>query len=102
MRNTLAIPLTVLLLGVGAPLAAPAQDEGVRIEIDEMTCREMLKMGGEARDFTMIFLHGFLSGRKNELAFDAPALTAATDKVLDGCIDDPDASLLSVFEAARG
>jgi len=95
------MPLAVLLLGLGVPLTAPAQDEGITIEIDRMTCREMLRMGGEERDFTLIFLHGFVSGRQNALVFDGPALTAATDRILDACIGDPDASLLSVFEAAR-
>lgn len=99
MKKFWMVSLSTLLLGSGAVLEAAAQEEN--IEIDKMTCGEMLKMGGNERDFTMIFMHGFVSGRQNDLIFDGAALTAATDKVLDGCIAEPDASLLSVFEKAR-
>jgi hypothetical protein len=101
MTTTRIISLATLLLALGMPSGPGAQDEGITIEIDKMTCRERLKMGGDERDFTMIFLLGFVSGRQDAPVFDAPALTAATDRVIDGCIDDPDAALLALFEAAR-
>lgn len=81
---------------------AYAQDQGVKVNIDEISCREMLKMASEERDFTMIFLHGFMSGKKGQIEFDGPALTEATDQVLDVCIASPDDSLLSAFKKVRG
>lgn len=80
---------------------AYAQDQGVKVNIDQVSCREMLKMTSDERDFTMIFLHGFMSGKKGQIEFDGPALTEATDQVLDACIGSPDDSLLSVFEKVR-
>jgi len=74
---------------------------GVQYQIDKTTCRELLQMSGESRDFSMIFMHGFMSGKKNELLFDAPTLTAATDVAVDYCINNPDSTLLSAFEVAR-
>lgn len=50
----------------------------------------------------MVFLHGFVSGARDALVFDGPALTAASDAVFDACIDAPDASLLETFREARG
>ncbi len=102
MTTTRLTSLAMLLIGVAASTGAPAQDEGITIEIDKMTCREMLKMGGDERDFTMIFLHGFVSGARGETVFDGPALTAASDAVLDACIDAPEAPLLDTFSKARG
>ena len=81
--------------------AEEAEVSYVDYKIDEMTCREMLKMGGSERDFTMIFLHGFMSGKKSELLFEPGPLADATDKVLDSCINDPNQKLLVVFESAR-
>lgn len=82
--------------------AATAQDATLKLMIDKVTCREVLKMGGDERDFTLVFLHGFMSGKQNMLEFDGPALTEATDKVLDACIASPDDTVLSVFEKVRG
>lgn len=81
---------------------AIAADPDIKINIDSVTCRDMLRKGGEERDFTIVFMHGFMSGKKGDLVFDAPALTEATDKVLDACINNPDATVLSVFEDVRG
>jgi hypothetical protein len=58
-------------------------------------------MGNDEREFTLVFLHGFISGKNTEMVFDGSALADATDVVLDSCIDSPDESLLAVFEKAR-
>jgi len=101
---SVATALSFLLVGpMAAAEEAKAEDvPKMIIKIDEMTCREMLKMAGDEQDFTVIFLHGFISGKKSELVFDSMALSEATDRVLDSCIDNPDDKLLAVFEKARG
>jgi len=80
---------------------AAAQDKEAMMDIAAVDCRTMLKMENEARDFTLIFFHGFMSGKKSEMMFDAPALTEVTEKVLDHCIDNPDDTVLKTFEALR-
>ncbi len=99
----LAATMALSLLPVGAVVAAEkeAADTGVTYTIDEVTCRQLLRMSGDSRDFTVVFLHGFVSGKKSELVFDAVPLTEATDKAIDICIDNPDGKLLSAFEKAR-
>ena len=86
---------------IAGATAAAAQETEVKIKIDELTCREMLKMGAQEREFTMVFMHGLISGAQNEMVFDAPVLTAASDAVLNACIDNPDATLLGTFKDAR-
>ena len=52
-----AITMALSFLPIQSALAGEkATDEvpGVQYKIDETTCREMLQMGGESRDFTMI------------------------------------------------
>jgi hypothetical protein len=101
MSRRFFVNATVAAVVLIGGLPAQAQDEGIKVEIDKITCREMLKMGADERAFTMIFMHGFISGKKDELVFDAPALTAATDAVLDACIDNPDQTLLGMFGKVR-
>ncbi|MXN66930.1 hypothetical protein GR183_18610 [Stappia sp. GBMRC 2046] len=99
LKVLLSSMIALLLLG-GA--AAYAQDEAIKVEVDKITCREMLKMASDEREFTLIFMHGFISGKKGELLFDGPALTEDTDQILDACIGGPDETLLAVFEKVRG
>ena len=103
-KIVIAITMALSFLPINSALAGEETSDktpGVQYKVDETTCREMLQMSGDSRDFTMIFMHGFMSGKKNELLFDAPALTAATDVAVDHCIDNPDDTLLSAFEKAR-
>ena len=102
-KIALAVTMALSFLPIGSTVAAEkeAVDTGVTYKIDEMTCRELLAMSGDSRDFTVIFMHGFVSGKKSELVFDAVPLTEATDKAIHICIDNPDGKLLSAFEKAR-
>jgi hypothetical protein len=104
-KTVLAVTMALSFLPIGSAVTAEKEaadtDANVTYKIDEMTCRQLLRMSGDSRDFTVVFLHGFVSGKKSELVFDAVSLTGATDKAIDTCIDNPDGKLLSAFEKAR-
>ena len=102
MRTRMSTMVLSLGLALAGPSAADAQAEVIRLNIDQISCRDILTMGGEERDFALIFLHGFVSGQNGEMLFDGPVLTEATDTILDRCISTPDASALSVFTSVRG
>lgn len=95
-----ALAIVGLFATTSVTFAQNATADGM-MQIDAFTCRDLLIRSGDEREFVIIFMHGYMSGRMSEMTFDAPALTLATDAVIDGCISDPDASLLSVFESAR-
>lgn len=102
------MPLRALLFGatlaLGMNLSAWSQDTTeVKTDIDLQTlsCRTLLKMDNDDREFTLVFFHGLISGRQGEMIFRGEALAEATDRILDQCIDGPDETLLSVFEKAR-
>ena len=71
------------------------------VSLDATTCRELLQFSGENRANSLIFMHGYINGKKGEVMIDAPALANATDRVINTCIDNPDRSVLSVMEEAR-
>jgi len=101
----LAVTMALFALPIGSVLWAEENEAPEPLytdyKIDEVTCRDMLMMGGTSRDFTMAFMHGFMSGKKSELLFQVEPLTEATDMVLKTCIDHPDETLLAAFEKAR-
>lgn len=100
LRFTLTAGL-LLAASIGAPGTAPA-DEGLKVQIPDITCREMLKMDGEEQQLTLVFLHGFMSGKAGMTEVDGPALMEATETIKDRCIDAPASTLISVFETVRG
>lgn len=71
------------------------------VSLDATTCREILQYSGENRANSLIFMHGYINGKKGEIMIDAPALANATEQVINTCIDNPDRSLLSVMEEVR-
>ncbi len=72
-----------------------------QINLDELNCRTLLKAEGEERSNIIIFMHGYVSGQNGEKLIDAPDLAGVTEKVIDGCIDNPDQLVLATFEEYR-
>ena len=71
------------------------------VDLNTLDCRTLLKMAGDARDATVSFYHGLLTGMNKEMSVNVPALAEATDKVIDHCIDYPKDILLKVFQDKR-
>ena len=71
------------------------------VNISALTCRELLLMNGEDRQSTIVFVQGYLSGQNSEIEIDTEQLRAASDTSLEQCIDEPDASILTIFEQNR-
>jgi hypothetical protein len=61
----------------------------------------LLKQGDADKEATIAYFHGFMSGKNNELTADTLALGETSDQIIEHCIDNPDDSLLQVFEQYR-
>lgn len=81
---------------------APAPDAPRQVAIGELDCRTLLRLGGEERDFTILYLHGFVSGRTNKQLLPVKDLAEATDRLIDRCIDKPAEKVLGMLEQVRG
>ncbi len=76
-------------------------DESDVVDLQTLTCRDLLKSEGEDRANLIIFMHAFINGKTNNPTIDAPLLAEATNTIVDTCIDNPDSALLGVFEQNR-
>ena len=92
-----ALPVSAVHAQGEARTDAPRQ-----AAIGELDCRTLLRLGGEERDFTILYLHGFVSGRINQQLLPVKDLAEATDRLIDRCIDKPADKALGVLEQVRG
>jgi hypothetical protein len=90
-----------LFLSTSAFSAAAQDDNGVVLDIQSIDCRTMLKMDNEEQEFTLVYFHGYLSGKHGETMFDGPKLRGATNEIMDYCIDNPSETLMKAFEEKR-
>lgn len=79
----------------------PRTDAPRQAAIGELDCRTLLRLGGDERDFTILYLHGFVSGRINQQLLPVKDLAEATDRLIDRCIDKPAEKVLGVLEQVR-
>ncbi len=102
--------LVLLLSAIAvAVFSTPAKSQEAEIEVEsedvisleDTTCREILQSSGDNRTNSLIFMHGYINGKKGEPVIDAPALASVTEQVINTCIDNPDKGVLSVMEEAR-
>ncbi len=97
-QTVFAASLVLLLPG----LEAAAQDqESAVLDIQTIDCRTMLKMDDEEQEFTMIFFHGYKSGQEGNAIFNGPEFLAATNAIMDYCIDNPAETLMKAFNEKR-
>ncbi len=71
------------------------------INLAQITCRSVLKMPADDRAFTLVFFHGYMSGKYNETMLNGEQLATITDKIADACIDRPETPLMQVFAQFR-
>lgn len=100
-RRSGLIVLAALALQSGVALAQPAAPAPRDAGIDQLECRTLLRLGGDERAYTLLYYHGFVSGRMNQTSLDPQVMAEATDRIVDHCIDHPGDKLLPVFEKQR-
>ncbi len=106
MKTNRILALAALAAVSAVATSVLAQDKPVAPQkspaVDELECRTLLRLGGEERGYTIVYLHGYVSGRKGQVKLPAQELAEATDRIVDQCIEKPGEKLLAVFERVRG
>lgn len=81
-------------------LMAKAQETDI-INLQELTCKELLESSGDERTNLIIFIHGYFQGKAENTTINAPVLASSTNKIIETCIENSEQNLLAVFEANR-
>ncbi len=83
------------------PIFSQETSEETKVELNKISCRELLKMPGKDKELTLVFFHGLMTAKKNQMVVDRIALREATAQITDYCIDNPNAMLMTAFEKYR-
>jgi hypothetical protein len=82
-------------------LSGPAlAQEPAEVEIEKVTCRDLMLMFDD-QESTLVYYHGFISGKKGEMLYKEKELIDATSKIIEYCVDNPTSTVLSAFEKFR-
>ena len=95
MRKTLLFGLVALL----APGWAWAQGSLIPrvIQVDAITCQELLSLTGEQRDRLLIYLSGYFDGKQHTTTWDERLTGERIDRAIARCKAKPEAPMLQVF-----
>ena len=99
INKLLAIFLLSTIISTLYSSSGFAQDEAenTKVELNKISCRELLKMPGKDRELTLVFFHGLIASRNNQMVIDRVALREATNKITDYCINNPNSMLMTAF-----
>jgi len=103
MKKLFLLLAATILVGEISTIPASAQEEveeADQVDITTMDCRTVLKMDDNEQEYTMVFYHGYVTGKNDEKVI-ARNLAEITDKVIEYCIDNPESTMLSAFEKHR-
>ena len=100
INKLLAIVLLSTIIIPLSNVSSFAQDEAedTKVELNKISCRELLKMPGKDRELTLVFFHGLMAAKNNQMVIDRVALREATNKITDYCIDNPNSMLMTAFD----
>jgi len=82
-------------------LAETISSENQVIELDKLTCKELMRGNDTDREVGVAYYHGFLAGKANRLELDVYAAGALTDKVMDYCLSNPTSTVMDAFTKAQ-
>ncbi len=83
--------LVAMTFALGAAMTVPAgaqDEEPAARDINDITCRDVIRMSGDDRDIAVAFLHGYILGDGDSTEFVVEELYLATDLFIEYCLDN--------------
>jgi hypothetical protein len=97
-----AVVVCALMLAIVQAWPAAAGPDWIpaRIELERFTCRDLMALPSEQQERALVYLTGFIDGRRGAATFDAQTAGAAIDRLLASCRATPSLIVLDTFIAA--
>ena len=95
----LSIGTIAAVLMTSAGLQAVAQqDQSQTVDVEALTCKQVMILSGADRDTTISYIHGYVAGKHGHGKVDLDALTVATEAFVNDCLDAPTANAVATLE----
>jgi len=88
--------LIVAATFIGISAGAFAQDSSAR-NVDQYTCKDVMRGSDDSRTTAVAFLHGYLLGKSGSSAFDLETMAKQTDAFIEQCLDNPSEKAVNVM-----
>ncbi len=79
----------VACLSANATHAQSATQTQLDRNVEQYTCKDIIREPGTSRDVAIAFLHGYLLGKSGSSKFNIETLQKQTDAFLEDCLDNP-------------
>lgn len=87
-----------LLAMIPLILGGPATAEGQKLDLGELTCKEMMKLTDRDREAVMGFYFGYAAGLNSTAVLDLDGAAKTAASVIDDCLSNPSSQAMSVFK----
>ena len=98
MYNLLIIFIVGIALCAPAAWAEEESTPGNTIEIDKLTCKQLMAGNDLERDVVIAYYHGLMDGKKKIEILDIQESSAISDEVRDYCLSNPTDTVMHAFE----
>jgi hypothetical protein len=79
-------------------LAFAAEEPSTQKDLEEVACKDVMRLSGNEREYALAFVHGYRLGKMNTTQYEIEVLAAMTDQFIDYCLDNPKDNALAMFE----
>ena len=92
--------LTAAMLLFAGGVAAQTSLVPRTLQIDRLTCAELLALPGETRDRVLIYFDGYMDGTRRKTTWDERVEGEMVERAVGHCKADPSDTVLSAFTRA--
>jgi len=93
--------ISVFILGVTLTATTAWASEGdvpgSMVDLNKMTCKELMQGNDSDREVGLAFYHGFLAGKKDNTLVNLHNTSALSDLVRDYCLSNPTSTVMDAF-----
>lgn len=96
--NKMKTLLVLVAVLIAVPVWAAEMDlPGSTVDLNKMTCKELMQGNDNDREIGIAFYHGFLAGKKDNTLINLHKTSAHSELVRDYCLSNPTSTVMDAF-----